>query len=149
MDQNINEYRIVIRGKKWWWSLFTWMLDAAIQNAWQIARLRETCIKQISFGRELATAYLYKYQVEPKALGKRKLSFPGKDKMRYDNTRHFPQSLQHHARRKCMCENCSSVVRTECCKCDVGLCIPCFAPYHTRDSKKAKDIKSTVPYIRA
>ena len=132
MDQNINDYRIEIRGKKWWWSLFTWMLDAAIQNAWQIARLRGKPIEQIAFRRELAMAYLYKYQVEPKAPGRRKLSAPGKDEMKYDNTSHFPQSVQNHARRKCMGENCSSVVRTECCKCDVGLCIQCFAPYHKK-----------------
>ena len=36
MDQNINAYRIGIRGKKWWWSLFTWMLDSGVQNGWQM-----------------------------------------------------------------------------------------------------------------
>jgi len=33
MDENIAMYRIGIRGKKWWWPLFTWLLDAAIHNA--------------------------------------------------------------------------------------------------------------------
>ena len=130
MDQNINAYRIGIRGKKWWWSLFTWMLDAAVQNAWQIARCRGTSIDQLSFRQELALAYLIMYQVEPKAPGRRRLSIPGKDAMRYDNIGHFVQPLQGHARRKCMGENCKSVVSTECCKCDVGLCVPCFASYH-------------------
>lgn len=49
MDQKINAYRIGIRGKKWWWNLFTWMVDAAMQNAWQIARSRGTPIDHISF----------------------------------------------------------------------------------------------------
>lgn len=34
MHQNINTYRIGIRGKKWWWSNFTYMIDAAVCNAW-------------------------------------------------------------------------------------------------------------------
>lgn len=33
MDQNINTYRISIRDKKWWWSIFTWMVDVSIHNA--------------------------------------------------------------------------------------------------------------------
>ena len=133
MDQNINAYRIGIRGKKWWWSLFTWMLDAAVHNAWQIARSRGSSIDHLSFRRELAMAYILMYQTEPKAPGKRKLSGPGKEEMRYDNAGHFVQPLHGHARRKCMGENCKSVVRTECCKCDVGLCVSCFASYHKKN----------------
>ena len=34
MDENINNYRIIIRGKKWGWSIFTWLVDVSIQNAW-------------------------------------------------------------------------------------------------------------------
>ncbi|XP_030762656.1 piggyBac transposable element-derived protein 3-like [Sitophilus oryzae] len=30
MDANINVYRIGIRGKKWWWPIFTWLLDSCI-----------------------------------------------------------------------------------------------------------------------
>ena len=30
MDQNINAFRVSIRGKKWWWSIFTWMLGASL-----------------------------------------------------------------------------------------------------------------------
>ena len=33
-DENIARYCIGVRGKKWWWPLFTWLLDAAIHNAW-------------------------------------------------------------------------------------------------------------------
>ncbi|KAG5863110.1 hypothetical protein JTB14_014930 [Gonioctena quinquepunctata] len=28
MDENIARWRISLRGKKWWWCLFTWLLDA-------------------------------------------------------------------------------------------------------------------------
>ncbi|XP_039956608.1 piggyBac transposable element-derived protein 3-like isoform X2 [Bactrocera tryoni] len=37
-DQNLDQYRIAYRGKKWWSSIFTWLIDASIQNAWQLHR---------------------------------------------------------------------------------------------------------------
>lgn len=40
MDANINAYRISIRGKKWWWSILTWLIDSSIQNAWIIYRMQ-------------------------------------------------------------------------------------------------------------
>ena len=40
IDQDINAYRVSIRGKKWWWSIFTWLLDASLQNAWLLREMR-------------------------------------------------------------------------------------------------------------
>ena len=34
MDQSINCYRIGIRSKKWWWCIFSWLLNASVNNAW-------------------------------------------------------------------------------------------------------------------
>ncbi|KAG5886529.1 hypothetical protein JTB14_002026 [Gonioctena quinquepunctata] len=34
MDENFARWRISLLRKKWWWCLFTWLLDATIQNAW-------------------------------------------------------------------------------------------------------------------
>lgn len=34
MDQNVARYRIAIRSKKWWWCIFSWMLDISMNNAW-------------------------------------------------------------------------------------------------------------------
>lgn len=36
MDENINRHRFAKRGEKWWWAIFTWLLDVAVQNACQI-----------------------------------------------------------------------------------------------------------------
>ena len=38
-DQHVNNYRSGIRGKKWWISLFAWLVDESIQNAWLLSRL--------------------------------------------------------------------------------------------------------------
>jgi hypothetical protein len=34
MDQNISTHRIGVTGKKWWWPIFTWLIDMCINNAW-------------------------------------------------------------------------------------------------------------------
>lgn len=36
MDQIIAAYRIGVRGKKWWWPLFTWLLEIPINNSWAL-----------------------------------------------------------------------------------------------------------------
>ncbi|XP_067646949.1 piggyBac transposable element-derived protein 3-like [Eurosta solidaginis] len=32
IDQNVSAYRIAIRGKKWWWVIFTYLIDMAMTN---------------------------------------------------------------------------------------------------------------------
>ncbi|KAI4455234.1 transposase is4 [Holotrichia oblita] len=59
MDQNIGKYRISIRGKKWWWCIFTWLIDAAINNAWILYRkATNSHSDQLSFRREIAHTYI-------------------------------------------------------------------------------------------
>ena len=49
MYQNINSYRIAIRGKKCRWCIFTWVLDASLQNAWLLRQKRGNKISQKIF----------------------------------------------------------------------------------------------------
>nr|XP_023020154.1 piggyBac transposable element-derived protein 3-like isoform X1 [Leptinotarsa decemlineata] len=71
MDENLGRYRISIRGKKWWWCIFTWMIDVAIINAW-ILRRKSMGVhsEQLSFRRDIAQTYLHKYGVMPKVGGR-------------------------------------------------------------------------------
>ena len=41
MDQNISTYMIHLRSKKWWWPLFSFCVDVAVKNAFQLYRLRK------------------------------------------------------------------------------------------------------------
>ena len=41
MDQNIFCYMINLRSKKWWWPLFRFCVDLAVNNAFQLYRLRK------------------------------------------------------------------------------------------------------------
>lgn len=127
-DQNINNYRVSIRGKKWWWSLFTWMLDASVQNAWQLAREANPKLTQLRFRRKLVTSYFNAHKNPRKDVGrKRHVS----DAFRLDRTDHFPRRTWNNKQRRCAGLNCKSTIRQECSKCNVGLCIECFITYHT------------------
>ncbi|GFS26900.1 PiggyBac transposable element-derived protein 3 [Elysia marginata] len=39
LDQNDGAYRIAIRSEKWWWPLFAFLPDAAVNNAWVLYRM--------------------------------------------------------------------------------------------------------------
>ncbi|KAJ8935631.1 hypothetical protein NQ314_012715 [Rhamnusium bicolor] len=57
MDENIARYRIGIRGKKWWWYLFSWVVDICVHNSWQIHRKAGVSVRfQKGPGRFLASA---------------------------------------------------------------------------------------------
>ena len=38
-DQFTINYRIAIKGKKWWWVLFTQMISITFVNAWKLHKL--------------------------------------------------------------------------------------------------------------
>lgn len=139
MDQNINCYRIGIKGKKWYWPLFTWMLDVAVQNSWVLYNKSHTGkVSQLEFRRELANVYLTKYKVEPKGVGRPPVSAASasnnriSDDIRFDRTDHLVQRTESNRKRRCAKTACKSIVRTMCRKCDVALCIDCFSAFHSR-----------------
>ncbi|KAG5884925.1 hypothetical protein JTB14_001883 [Gonioctena quinquepunctata] len=136
LDENTARYRISIRRKKWWWAIFTWLLDVSVVNAWNIYRQHEN-IKKLVFRRQIVQKYLTKYAVPPKGAGKPATSRSSvslnrvSDDLRYDGRNHFLVPNEGRKRR-CAGEECSSSVLTKCRKCDVGLCIECNEIFHTK-----------------
>lgn len=61
LDQNISEYRIKIRKKKWYWAIMSGLIDAATQNAWLIASKTGKKITQLEFRRKIVHDYLKHY----------------------------------------------------------------------------------------
>ncbi|RZB70355.1 DDE Tnp 1 7 domain containing protein [Asbolus verrucosus] len=58
-DNGIANYRIAIRGKKWWWPLFTNVIYSMIENAWKIYNIaNETQISQLEFRWQLTLTLL-------------------------------------------------------------------------------------------
>ena len=130
-DQNIAKYRISFRGKKWYWCIFTWLLDISIQNAWILHKKCGGSMPQFDFKEYIALSYLQRYGTPPQLPGpscpKRKRVI---DDVRYDGFKHYLVEIPK--RRRCAGEFCSKRPFTQCCKCDVGLCVGCNLDYHTK-----------------
>lgn len=133
LDQNVAEYRINLRNRKWYWAILTWLLDVSIQNAWLLGRKAGKKISQLDFRREVVQVYLKRYGVAPKGAGRPASAGTSRIPVdvRYDETNHLVQKIVK--KRRCAgdgCKNKSSAVRTQCKKCNVGLCLDCFEGYH-------------------
>ncbi|KAG5873840.1 hypothetical protein JTB14_014379 [Gonioctena quinquepunctata] len=120
VDESIARWRISLRGKKCWWCLFTWLLDAAIQNAWVLYKQSGNKITQLNFRREIVKTYLNKYKNPPKGKGRPSASKSSRsfsrvgDDVRYDNIGHPLTPVEKKSR--CNGDNCKSIMRTKCIK---------------------------------
>lgn len=130
MDQNINLYRVSIRSKKWWWAIFTWMVDATIQNCWVLHKEENPGVSLLEFKRLIARTYLQQSELRSTA-GRPRHSSKVISDVRYDNYGHYVVPLQRQAW-KCAMENCKSRPSQGCNKCNVGLCVKCFMSYHVQ-----------------
>jgi Transposase IS4 len=76
MDQNISNYRIGVRSKKWWWPVFVFCIETSVHNAWQLYRKTEEGTKHsmdlLEFRRTIVKIYLMKYAIDPKTPGRPK-----------------------------------------------------------------------------
>ncbi|KAJ8941966.1 hypothetical protein NQ314_010185 [Rhamnusium bicolor] len=138
MDGGVNCYRIGIRSKKWWWCIFTWLIDVSIVNAWIIQRKSGKAISQLDFRREIVNVYLTRYGNAPKRAGRPSTSKNSitlnriSDDLRYDRQDHLLVEIPEKKKRRCAGEGCCSIIRTMCKKCNVGLCLPCNYIFHTK-----------------
>ena len=82
------------------------------------------------FRREIAMTYLKTYHNKLKSAGRKPRVSTGVDSARYVRLNHLVVRMPSEKRRRCQRINQKSVVSSHCQKCNVGLCIPCFAPYH-------------------
>lgn len=141
MDEDIARYRVGIRSKKWYWPIFTWLIDVSINNAWVLHRNstpENKKIPNIMFRREIVQSLLRSHGTPANYPGRPSTSKTSStdnrisDALRYDRIDHFVVPVPNRKRRRCAGEGCSSSGRTQCNKCDVGLCIECFKMFHTK-----------------
>ena len=138
MNQNVNLYRIGVHGKKFYFPVFTWLVDVAMNNAWALHRQVEGDLSGLHFRREVASAILKSYKV-PRGAGHKQPRAPLGTEARFDRVDHWPMKLPNNKRRRCQVTTCpgrgsqgGALSRFGCKKCDVGLCIDtCFMSYHT------------------
>ena len=136
LDQNIAQYRIRIRSRKWYWPVISYLLQTAMQNAWLLYRESAAAatlpLSHLQFIREVCKVYFARRQAKnaqvplavhnPKSLERR---CPAD--VRYDGVGHYIERNPTQIR----CAVCHMKVYKKCAKCGVGLHLDCFAGFHT------------------
>lgn len=126
LDQAVNNYRISIQGKKWWWCLFTHMVNVSVVNAWRIHNLAcENKTDLLTFVRNITRHYLKcctKSSISSRPSG----TIPTSIKKHEGG--HFPGKIEKQLR----CRECHLRARWKCIKCNVVLCLErdCFIKFH-------------------
>ena len=110
----MSAYRITMRTKKWWWPLFAYTLDLAIQNGWLLYRKTPSWqhrpLDLLAFRRDVVRVYLMRHAQpaimrrpgRPQALTQR---VP--EEVRLDNRGHFFADSPTQRR----CANCKRTLR--------------------------------------
>lgn len=137
-DWLLEKHSISIRGKKWYWCLFTRMVDMAVINSFLLYRRihGKKSVTLKDFRRQIAVPYL-KLGHGRNILKGRPLSYPSTsrtnvpDDVRFDQRGHFLEKRSNQ--RRCQYSSCKSRPLTYCKKCDVTLCTSCFTQYHRKN----------------
>lgn len=126
-DQGVNNYRIAVKGKKWYWVLITSMLNVAMVNAWKLHMLAsDEKMDLLLFQRNVTRHYL-RFSTKKTIKSRNRGTVP--QSIAKDNNGHYPQKIANQRR----CYICHARVRWQCKKCVVTLCIErnCFEVFHT------------------
>ncbi|XP_025192062.1 piggyBac transposable element-derived protein 3-like [Melanaphis sacchari] len=135
-DNGICNYRINVKGKKWWWPLFVNLIDSVIVNAWKVHNLaNKSKMSQLDFKSYIAVALMKMNEPAPEnniqdqdtsgPSNQINLSFnpnygrPSKSalpvEIRVDNFGHVIVEDKNKARRRC--RQCKSTTIYKCVKC--------------------------------
>ncbi|PNJ08718.1 PGBD2 isoform 1 [Pongo abelii] len=127
MDQNIAKYKVKIRGMKWYSSFIGYVIDAALNNAWQLHRIccQDAQVDLLAFRRYIACVYL-ESNADTTSQGRRSRRL--ETESRFDMIGHW---IIHQDKRT-RCALCHSQTNTRCEKCQKGAHAKCFREYHIR-----------------
>lgn len=121
-DQNVNLYRVGIRGKKWYFSVITYCLDLAEQNAWNLHRIQGGKLDHLTFRRQITQTILESGNVRKRG----RPSALENVESRFNNAEHYLTAQEKQTR----CRVCHKKVMKKCFKCSVALHMDCFVLYH-------------------
>lgn len=130
MDRNIANYRITIRMKKWWWSVFSFLVSSSVVNAWCIHRMvKAEKLDLLSFTRQIAISYALNYSRRPPigrppAVQKHVMRRVVPDDVR-TSAGHYPVSTSQNR-----CRVCQKNTKRGCGKCGINLHDYCFMVFH-------------------
>ena len=114
-DQNIAKYKVKIRGMKWYSSFIGYVIDAALNNAWQLHRIccHDAQVDLLAFRRYVACVYL-ESNADTSSQGRRSRRL--ETESRFDMIGHW---IIHQDKRT-RCALCHSQTNTRCEKCQKG-----------------------------
>ena len=131
LDQNVAQYRISIRKKKWWWSIFSFLVSASVNNAWLLYRESLQSIMQpldlLQFTRRIVNTYVQR-NVPKDTPSSNVRDLRVLPEVRFDSIQHFIESIDKQRR----CGECGKKVKRQCRKCCVALHVDCFKNYHAK-----------------
>lgn len=138
LDWYVNKYRIKIRGKKWYFPLFTNAIDVAMVNAYVLYCFASSGnkITLLEFRRAVTKAYLEISSdlSDPRNAGRPSLKQAARKRVsqdvRFSPVGHILSRTVEGRQRKCAI--CKKNARKECLKCNVGLHIDCFQSWHKK-----------------
>jgi len=136
-DQNVSCYMIQHRSKKWYWPIFRFCVDLAVQNAFQLYRLQKKSPRApdhdlLAFRRAIVQIYMGTLSPERACTG----PFPPPripvdrrvlQEVRTDSNAHW---IVQGTQRRCAAAGCKGTSLFACEKCNVGLHPACFKAFH-------------------
>ena len=133
MDWMINKYRIKIRGKRWHFPIFTYIIDMTVINAYVLYCMANEKIPLLEFLRRIVKCYMNTSSLsDPKRSGRPFLFKQAKkcvpEEIRKSNTGHHLERTEMGKQRKCAV--CKVNARKQCSRCNVGLHVNCFPEWH-------------------
>lgn len=123
MDNNIANYRIGLRGKKWYIPILFWMFDICMSNSWVLSRKFGLKLDNLEFRRRAVIAILQKYGKPPLATGP---TFHSVSPAARRQGQHLVVISQTRRR----CAFCKNKTTKACNQCKVALHDKCFLDYH-------------------
>lgn len=129
LDANIGTYRIAIRGKKWYTSILTWLVDVTVNNSALLARSMGANVDTLEFRRSIARTLLLKYgtdKTRPLGAHPVKVMTNVPLAVRRHAANHMIMVTQNRKR----CAVCKNKTVKMCGTCCVNLHDKCFAKFH-------------------
>ena len=128
-DEMLTTYRPTVRGKKWWWPLFTHVLNATVVASWRIYRATNPAsnLSHLEFRRNIVLCLSKVAHFKPTPGGAHAHYPPD---VRHDGVGHLNESTSEGR-----CVVCRRNTCNKCTKCGVRLHYArgaqCFVKYHT------------------
>lgn len=129
-DQCINNYRITIRSRKWYYPIFSWICNALLVNSWRYFQdVRGKHVSLLDYQRMVVNAILAEHGERSRRTGRPSILSTVISDTRFDGRNHWPIKSSISSGR---CGLCKGRTDLRCEKCDVALHPKCFKKFHVQ-----------------